>query len=46
MTDLLLNFEGELCIPLQGNIPLSGNNLFAACYRDVGRKKLLKMINF
>ena len=28
-----------------GNIPFGGNNLFAACYRDVERKKLLKTIN-
>ena len=28
----------HLCIPLRGNIPLGGNNLFAACYRDVGKK--------
>ena len=27
-----------LCIPLRGNIPLGRNSLFAACYRDVGRK--------
>ena len=33
-----------LCIPLRGNIPFGGNNLFAACYRNVGRK-LLKTIN-
>ena len=33
------------CIALRGNIPLGGNNLFAACYRDVAGKKLLKTIN-
>ena len=37
---------GNVCvgggIPLCVNIPLGGNNLFAVCYRDVGRKKLLK----
>ena len=35
----------NLCIQLRGNITLDGNNLFTACYRDGGRKKLLKMIN-
>ena len=40
----LYNFH-PLCIPLRGNIPLVENNLFAACYRHVGRKKLLKTIN-
>ena len=34
-----------VCIPLRGNISLGGNNLFAACCRDVGRKRLLKAIN-
>ena len=33
---------GGGCIPLCGNIPLGGNNLFAVCYHNVGRKKLLK----
>ena len=28
-----------LRIPLGGNIPLGENNLFSACYRNVGRKK-------
>ena len=35
-----------LCIPLRRNIRLGGNNLFAACCRKIGRKKLLKTINF
>ena len=39
------NKERPLCNPLRGNSPLAGNNLFAACYRDVGKKKLLKTIN-
>ena len=34
-----------LCIPVRGNIPLDGNNLFGACYRGIGRKKLLKTFN-
>ena len=34
-----------VCIPLCVNIPLSGNNLFAASYCDAGRKKLLKLLN-
>ena len=29
---------GGGCISLRGNIPLGGNNLFAACYRDVEEK--------
>ena len=33
---------GGVCMPLCVNIPLGGNNLFAVCYLDVGRKKLLK----
>ena len=31
--------SSPLCFPLRGNISLGGNNLFAACYHDVGRKK-------
>ena len=38
------NFDG-LYITLRVNIPLVGNNLFAGCYRGVGRKELLKTIN-
>ena len=30
---------GERCIPLGGNILIGGNNLFAACYRNVSEKK-------
>ena len=30
---------GERCRPLGGNIPIGGNNLFAACYRNVSGKK-------
>ena len=39
------SFKEGVCIPLCGNTPLGGNNLFAACYGNVGRKKLLKTIN-
>ena len=34
-----------MCIPLRGNIPLGLNNLFVACYCDVGRRKLLETIS-
>ena len=39
-------FLDTLCIPLCGNAPPDGNNPFAACYRDIGRKKLLKRLIF
>ena len=39
----ILEVDGQggwgVYISLRGNIPLGGNNLFAACYRNVGRKK-------
>ena len=38
-------FLDTLCIQLRGNVPPDGNNPFAACYRVIGRKKLLKTIN-
>ena len=41
----LYKLKRGVCIPFRGNIPLGGNSLFAACYRDVGRKKLLKTVN-
>ena len=42
---LQLEWKG-VCIPLRGNIPLGINSLFAACYRDVGRKNHRKRLIF